>query len=89
MGCQVHGRCSDALGNDDPGASELMLVLLHLSEWAPKMNDLFIRIRKSPKDFVKNTGAADVDTWDNVAVPTMESILVSIAMQLLKDLEQV
>ena len=74
------------LGQDE--AADLMTQMIHLVEFAPKKNDLFIRLRRNSREFIASMGPEDVDVWAYVHGPTMEGILTTIALQLLKDLEQ-
>ena len=79
---------SQLLGIEAATAQALMADMLRTAELAPRINDLFIRLRKNSKEFIHNMSPGDVDVWDQIGAKTMETILTTLAMQLLKDLEQ-
>ena len=84
----LEDAASQLLGRDEPDVYNLMQSMLELAEKAPKANDLFIRLRKSPKEFISYMSVADLETWSNVSVAAMEAILTSTAMLLLNQIEQ-
>ena len=72
-----------------PEHDELMQHMLHLSDMGPKKFELFGILRANYIELVKSLPDADQDIMAWVSVETFESIVMTIAGMLLKDLEQV